>query len=67
MKLKQYAAQLTKLAQQYPDALVVVASDDEGNYYQPASYSPSAGHFADNEFWPDDMTEGKKVTAVCLN
>jgi len=80
MKLKEYAEKISALAKQYPDALVVSASDDEGNSFQKVSYAGTVGFFEGEyhgEFvdlentkqYPDDYEQylDKKPNAVCIN
>jgi hypothetical protein len=64
MKLKDYIANLTKLAKKYPNATVLYASDEEGNSYQEVVYDASAGTYDDNGF---DASLNDKANAVCLN
>lgn len=47
MKLKQYAKKLQALAEEYPNAVVVYASDDEGNEFNLVSRDPSPGYLYD--------------------
>lgn len=63
MKLSEYVQKLQELARDYPDALVIHASDDEGNSFHPVSYVPTTGKFEDGDF--DDSAED--VNAVCIN
>lgn len=71
MTLKEYAAKLAKLAKKYPNAKVVYAADDEGNYFREVNFTPSVGNFGNGEFINDDGTEEFsqefKVNSVCLN
>ena len=45
MKLKEYAKKLSKLAEKYPNAIVVYGYDDEGNGYQEVNFIPTAGSY----------------------
>ncbi len=71
MTLKSYAAKLAKLAEIYPNAKVIYAADDEGNYFREVNFEPSFGNFGGGEFVNDDGTEEFsqqfKVNSVCLN
>jgi UDP-N-acetylglucosamine 2-epimerase len=40
MKLKEYAAQIARLAEKYPEAQVVYSIDEEGNLYKPVLLEP---------------------------
>ena len=71
MKLDEYIKSLCALAEKYPDAQIVAASDDEGNDFSPVAFEPSAGFYADREFIPHDSEDfdpdDHEVNAVCLN
>jgi hypothetical protein len=82
MKLKDYVASLAKLAEQYPDAEVVSASDDEGNNFQKVNYDGTMGYFVGDyhgdffsvqnvEKYPNEEAYepfvGKKPNAICIN
>lgn len=80
MTLKQYAKSISKLAEEYPDLLVVYSADDEGNSFHKLGHSPSLGFFEpkdDDFFYPLDhikqYSEGyeqfvnKKPNAICIN
>ena len=71
MFLKDYVKKLHKLAVKYPDAKVVYAADDEGNYFKELAFGPSLGSFDGSEFINDDGTEEYsqqfKTNSVCLN
>ena len=81
MKLKAYAKLINKLAEEYPDALVVYASDDEGNSFQQVNHTATVGFFNGNyhgnffdlgsveENADNDFEDyvGKKPNAVCIN
>ena len=81
MKLKEYAKLINKLAEEYPDALVVYASDDEGNSFQKVNHAGTVGFFSGNhhgdfidlgsveENADNDFEDyvGKKPNAVCIN
>lgn len=64
MKAKEYLEKLTVLVEKYPDAEVIVGTDNEGNRFYPVYYRPSTGVFKDGEF---ENNVGKKVNAICLN
>ncbi len=81
MTLKKYAEIINKLAEEYPDVLVVYASDDEGNNFQKVNHAGTIGFFKGNyhgEFFDlgyveentDNQFEeyvGKKPNAICIN
>jgi hypothetical protein len=64
MKLKDYIKKLQDLADQHPNAIVVYASDSEGNSFHTVGYDPSVGHW-DGESFEND--EERKNNAVCIN
>ena len=45
MTLKEYAESINKLAEKYPDILVVYSSDDEGNNFQKVHNTGTLGFF----------------------
>lgn len=66
MKFEQYVKALNNLLKDNPAAkeyIVVAASDDEGNGFNPVHYSPAIGFYEDREF----ETGGDSANAVCLN
>ena len=82
MKLKDYSKSIAKLAEQYPDAEVVSASDDEGNSFQKISFSGTMGYFVGDyhgdfydvkniDKYPEEEAYepfiGKKPNAICIN
>lgn len=72
MTLKAYAKRLNALAKLHPDAIVVSASDEEGNSYSEVIYSPTLGHWDKVVCeWSTDhgslTPEKVKVNAVCVN
>jgi hypothetical protein len=52
MTLKEYSESISKLAEKYPDALVVYSSDDEGNSFQKVSSGGTLGFF-DGDYYGD--------------
>lgn len=64
MKAKFYAQLITELAEKYPDADIVFASDEEGNCFSPVVFEPCLGIFDDGEF--DDESE-EEPNAICIN
>jgi hypothetical protein len=72
MTLKMYIKQLQKLAKKYPDAVLICASDDEGNSFHTVYNGPTEMYFDENngeaygkeETWCDD--ENFQV-AICIN
>ena len=70
MKLKQYSANIVKLAVKYPDLELVYATDDEGNGYCKVNFDPGTlGNFQDGEFLSEDDFEdsGLEVNSICVN
>lgn len=81
MTLKAYAKLINKLAEEYPEATVVYASDDEGNNFQLVNHAGTVGFFEGDyhgEFYDLSCVEqnednafdhyvGKKPNAVCIN
>lgn len=65
MKLSEYANFVAILAKKYPDAKVIYAADEEGNYFEEVHYAPSLGQFEDGEF--DNEPATGKMNAVCIN
>ncbi len=65
MKLKDYAKHISDMAKKYPNAEVVYASDDEGNFFAPVNYGPSIGTFSDGQF--SALEPDGKVDAICIN
>jgi len=82
MNLKEYAESINKLAEKYPDVLVVSASDDAGNSFQKVNYAGTLGFF-EGEYhgtfvdertvkkYPEEESYeqyvGKQPNAVCIN
>jgi len=67
MILKEYLNHLNTLAKDKPellDLLVITASDDEGNSFNPVVYTPIAGNYNNGEFIADHH---QTLNAVCLN
>ena len=68
MKMKEYAEKISKLAEKYPDVVVVYSRDEEGNGYKEVFYNPTAGQFEDGEFAKGKGLERKlPINAVCIN
>jgi hypothetical protein len=83
MTLKEYSKSIRELAAKYPDALVISASDNEGNSFQTVHCAGTLGFFSKysrssgGEFVamdsveesPDDYEHfvGKEPDAVCVN
>ncbi len=74
MKLKHYIKELEKLANKYPEAILVCSSDNEGNSFNKVYYTPTVGLFnqEDQSFYPegnhDDINEDKDhVRSICIN
>jgi len=69
IKLKEYIANLNKLAKKHPEALtmdVVYSIDDEGNGFQKINYAPQIGEYQ-GDYHGDFDGEGKNKNAVCIN
>lgn len=77
MKLKEFIANLNKMAEENPDILefeVITSKDDEGNGFDKVIYDPSVGHFDpdDRDFTPiEDMEEyhegSETELVICVN
>lgn len=67
MKLKQYAAELNKLVEKYPNAKVVCSADDEGNSYGEVVFAPQLCYFREGEILLNDDLEELKPNAVLIN
>ncbi len=74
MTAQQYLEQLTKLVAENPDAILIYASDDEGNNFRETHFSPTLGNFSltdysNGEFIPQDSEdfESHELNAICLN
>lgn len=67
MKLKDYIKELQMIADKYPNALVVSASDEEGNCHSEVVYSPTLGHFNKKTGDFDPFEDEGKSDAVCIN
>ena len=72
MTLNEYIKQLQKLAKQYPDAVLIYASDDEGNSFYTVNNSPTQMYFDEEENaaynnekdgWDDEDLQ----IAICIN
>lgn len=66
MLLKEYIAQLARLAKENPEALemqVIYSRDDEGNGFQPVHYHAGLGKFTDG----GEFEKSETPNAVCLN
>lgn len=67
MKLKQFAKNINELLEKYPNAIVVYASDGEGNHFNEVFYEPSPGYIEENEFTHEHYLVKTKVNAICIN
>lgn len=71
MKIKSYIKKLQKLAERYPNAVLVAASDDEGNSFNEVNFGPTyfLWDSADNQvYYVDDEDKPEKlVDAIVLN
>lgn len=75
MTLKEYINNLTKFAEENPEALdmqVVTSKDDEGNGYNPVYFEPSKGIFEEGDFITVEQYEeyernSSETNAVCVN
>lgn len=67
MKLKHYIKLLQEIAKENPDALVISASDEEGNSYNPVMYKPSILYYSKKDGDVNDVKYDGYVEAVCVN
>jgi len=79
MILTEFAAIINELALKYPNALVVGASDDEGNDFRICHNEPTPGHYNDREWHSEenlkdinlerenDGEEPLELNSVCIN
>jgi len=75
MTLKEFIANLNKFVEENPDTLdmeVITSKDDEGNGYNPVSYTPTKGIYEDGEFsssenYEEDEKDETITNAVCVN
>lgn len=70
MTLKEYAKEINKLAEKYPNVLVVYSSDDEGNSFHRVNHAGTVGFFDNGDFFDLGYVEdifGKKPNAVWIN
>lgn len=69
MTLEIYIKNLQEFVGENPEmsqALVITASDDEGDSYEPVHWIPSSGLYSDREF-RQELYEDEKFNAVCVN
>jgi len=67
MKLKDYIKLLQEISKENPNALVISASDEEGNSYNPVIYKPSILYYCKNNSEVSDVKYDGYVEAVCIN
>jgi hypothetical protein len=74
MTLNEYIEQLQKLAKQYPDAVLIYASDNEGNSFGTVWKSPSVMYFNqeyqeayDPDSKDEDFDFSDYPVAICIN
>ena len=67
MKIKQYTKALQEIAKKNPDAIVICASDEEGNSYNPVIFQPSVFYYSKEDQSISDVQYDGYVEAVCLN
>jgi hypothetical protein len=79
MTLTEFADKINELALKYPNALVVGASDDEGNDFRICHNEPAPGHYNDREWTSEenlkdlneerinDGEEPLELNSVCIN
>lgn len=67
MKLKDYIKLLQEIAKENPNALVISASDEEGNSFNPVIYKPSILYYSKNNSEVSDVKCNGYVEAVCIN
>ena len=71
--LARFAQTIAELAKEHPDAIIVYASDEEGNSFHPSYFAPQMGMW--REQWrewaaPDDdnlADPDYKLNACCIN
>lgn len=56
LRLADYAAHVSELAKNYPDAVVIYASDEEGNSFHKSYFAPAMGCW--QEGWQEFLTQG---------
>lgn len=67
MKLKDYIKQLEKIAEKNPDALVISASDEEGNSFNEVHFAPTILFYSKEDNSISDVEYNGYVEAVCIN
>jgi hypothetical protein len=68
LELKHHVDTLLKLYPEYKDAQLVYSVDEEGNGFNPVSYSPSIGFYDGNYFTEAETSTGVNgEKAVCIN
>lgn len=68
--INEYIEMLTKLAQDHPDAILIYASDDEGNSYERVHHAPCVCqfNFYDREAYFSEETKDRNYpVAICIN
>lgn len=67
MRLKDYIKQLEKIAEKNPDALVISASDEEGNSFNEVRFAPTILFYSKENNSISDVEYDGYVEAVCIN
>lgn len=68
MNIKDFAANIQRLAKKYPDAIVVYSSDSEGNGFSEVDYGPTPGYFDPcSQQWDTEPVDGEGIRAICVN
>lgn len=67
MKLKDYIKQLEKIAEKNPNALVISASDEEGNSFNEVHFAPTIFFYSKENNSISDVEYNGYVEAVCIN
>lgn len=74
--INKYIEMLTKLAQDHPDAILIYASDDEGNSYERVHHAPCVcqfniyereAYFFEEEEEEQDRKNYPYPIAICIN
>lgn len=67
MKLKDYIKQLEKVAEKNPNAIVICASDEEGNSFNEVHFTPTIFYYSKADQSISDVEYDGYIEAVCLN
>lgn len=69
MTLSEFSCKIDRLAAKYPDAIVVAASDEEGNSFNEIDVEPWVGYFDEDCNFSTKKSEVNKPAkrAICVN